>query len=61
MAPTANGLTMNICEVACDAARGMRLDQFSIFSSAEISPLGDPVNLAAAASAEYSRVREMAK
>ena len=39
---------------------GMRFDQVSSFCSAETRPYGVPVYLAEAASAEYSRVREIA-
>src|SRR4051794_13887603 len=58
--PPPNGITINMWAVAGLASSGMRLDQVSSFCSAEINPYGVPVYCAAEASAEYSRVREIA-
>ena len=51
---------MNMCAVEGDASIGMRCDQLSSFCRPLISPSGEPVYLAAAASAENSLVREIA-
>ena len=55
-----NGLMMNMCAVAGEASIGMRLDQDSSFCSPPINGYGEPIYLALAASASYSRDREIA-
>ena len=54
------GLMMNMCAVEGEASMGIRLDQVSSFCRPPISGYGEPTYLALAASASYSREREMA-
>src|SRR5690348_1817068 len=55
-----NGLMMNRCAVAGEASIGIRFDQVSSFCNPLMSGYGEPMYLADAASAEYSREREIA-
>src|SRR6185369_1796829 len=55
-----SGFMMNRCAVAGVASMGIRWEYMSSFCRPEIRPYGVPVYLAEVASAEYSRVREMA-
>src|SRR5579875_3329938 len=60
MVSPVNGLIMNIWAVAGEASIGMRFDHVSSFCRPLISGYGEPTYLAEAASASYSREREMA-
>src|SRR5581483_5083772 len=55
-----NGLMMNRCAVAGEASIGIRFDHVSSFCRPLISGYGEPMYLAEAASASYSRDREIA-
>src|SRR5262249_45793873 len=58
--PPSEGLMMNRCAVAGFASSGTARDAESIFCRAAANAGGDPTRAAPAASASYSRDREMA-